>query len=61
MDQQPMQFQPNERLEISLEAQQWNVVLAALYEIPYRHSAPIIDVIRLQSMSRERNVTVEGD
>lgn len=32
-------------IEVTLQAQQWNVVLAALSEAPYRIAKPLIDAI----------------
>jgi hypothetical protein len=42
---------PADRLTASLEAQQWNQVLALLAEAPYRLTAPII-----QSLHEQLNV-----
>ena len=41
--------QPNEPITITLEAQQWNVVLGALGEIPWRLADPVIRAITSQA------------
>jgi hypothetical protein len=33
---------------VTLEAQQWNVIMAALNEAPYRHAAPVIQTLNQQ-------------
>jgi hypothetical protein len=38
-------MQPDQPITITLEAQQWNSVLAALNEAPHRIARPIIDRI----------------
>jgi hypothetical protein len=38
----------NQRMTVTLEAQQWNGVLAALAEAPYRVAAPLIQVMTEQ-------------
>lgn len=54
MDQQA--FNPDDRIEVSLKAQEWNTVMAALSDAPYRVAAPLIEAIRSQCMmSRERS------
>jgi len=40
--------QPNQPFTITLEAQQWQGVLAALADAPYRISAPLIQAISQQ-------------
>jgi hypothetical protein len=42
-------FEPAAVITIALEAQQWNLVLAALGEAPYRVSAPLIAAITQQA------------
>lgn len=44
-DQQVNATQP---FTVTLEAQQWNVVMAALNEAPYRHAAPVIQTLSEQ-------------
>lgn len=39
---------PTQKFDITLEAQQWNAVLGALNEAPYRVSAPLIQAIGAQ-------------
>lgn len=36
---------PDTALSVTLEAQQWNTVMAALSEAPYRVAAPLIQAI----------------
>jgi hypothetical protein len=43
---------PNEPVTITLEAQQWNSVLALLQEGPFRVAAPLIDSIMRQGASQ---------
>jgi hypothetical protein len=43
---------PNEPVTITLEAQQWNNVLALLQEGPFRVAAPLIDSIMRQGASQ---------
>jgi hypothetical protein len=38
-------LQPEQPIDITLTAQQWNAILAALGEAPYRIAAPIIGSI----------------
>lgn len=42
---------PTERLAVTLEAQQWNAVIAVLSEAPYRVAAPLIGEIQRQCMA----------
>jgi predicted DNA-binding transcriptional regulator YafY len=44
----PVLFQANEPIEIVLTAQEWQSVLAGLYEMPYRMSQQVIDKVRMQ-------------
>jgi hypothetical protein len=39
---------PNDQLAVTLEAQQWNVVLATLAEGPFRIVAPLMQEIQRQ-------------
>lgn len=41
---------PQQPLTVTLEAQQWNAVMALLAEGPYRISAPLIQAIQQQCM-----------
>jgi hypothetical protein len=41
----PPQVNANQPFTVTLEAQQWNLVLAALHEVAYRISAPLIQTI----------------
>jgi hypothetical protein len=47
-NQPPMLFQANEPLAVTLSAQEWNVVLGGLYELPYRVASQVIDNVRMQ-------------
>jgi hypothetical protein len=44
---------PDQAITITLEAQQWNVVLGALNEAPYRIAAPLINKIVEQVQQQE--------
>lgn len=46
-------YSPNQALSATLEAQEWNVVFAALQEMPFRASAPIIQKLRQQLMPEQ--------
>ena len=46
---EPRQFQPTEQVTVTLEAQQWNTVIGALAEAPYRIAAPLIERIAMQA------------
>jgi len=46
--QSPSPVPPTLPMSVQLEAQQWNGVLAALSDAPYRMAAPIIDAITQQ-------------
>jgi hypothetical protein len=44
-------FDPNERIALSLEARQWNLILVLLMDggtLPYRVAKPIIEAITTQ-------------
>jgi hypothetical protein len=51
---------PTDMLSINLQAQEWNVVLAALMEAPYRISNPLIEKITGQAreLASEASTTV---
>jgi hypothetical protein len=38
----------NKTMTVSLAAGFMNIVMQALYELPYKHSAPVIDELRRQ-------------
>jgi len=42
---------PQQPLTVTLEAQQWNAVMALLSEGPYRIAAPLIEAIQRQCMA----------
>lgn len=50
------------KMAVTLEAQQWNGVLAALSEAPYRVAAPLIQAIgeQLQQQSQQLQGPGEG-
>lgn len=43
----------NKQVTVSLSAGALNVVMQALYELPYKHSAPIVDELRRQISEAE--------
>lgn len=49
-------YKPTDLLCVTLEAQEWNVVFAALLEMPMRVSRPVYDKILNQSMQRQEQV-----
>lgn len=48
-------------LEVSLQAQQWNSVLALLAEGPYRVAAPIIQAIAQQTQAIASGLGARGN
>lgn len=44
-----MMFAPTDPVSITLEAQQWNIVLGALGEAPWRIADPVIRAIQQQT------------
>lgn len=48
MPMQPTLFQANQPLEVTLSAQDWNIVLAGLHELPYRMAAQVVENLRMQ-------------
>jgi hypothetical protein len=44
-------IEPNQTLSITLTAQDWNTVLAALNEMPHRIAAPLISSIMQQAQA----------
>ena len=51
---------PQQPLTVTLEAQQWNAVMALLAEGPYRISAPLIQAIQQQCMAQSAQVPTNG-
>ena len=49
--QQP-QFAPEQPLTVTLQAQEWNMVLGALQELPYKFSHPLFDKLQRSLMSQ---------
>jgi hypothetical protein len=45
----PHSFMPDEPVTITLTAQEWNNIVAALMDAPYRVAAPILGKINAQS------------
>jgi hypothetical protein len=43
-----MMIDANKAMTVSLSAGFMNVVMQALYELPFKHSAPVIDELRRQ-------------
>jgi hypothetical protein len=43
----------NKPMAVNLTAGQMNVVMQALYELPYKHAAPIIEDLRRQILEAE--------
>jgi hypothetical protein len=43
----------NKPMTVSLSAGAMNVVMQALYELPYKHAAPIIEELRRQILEAE--------
>jgi hypothetical protein len=56
-------FQPTEPLDVTLEAQEWNVVFAALNEcaLPMRVARPVFDKIMGQVTRGTDRVAVESN
>ena len=54
--------EPNTPFTITLEAQQWNAVLGAMGEAPYRVAAPLVQAIsqQLQSQAPEATLMPNG-
>jgi hypothetical protein len=46
------QIAPTTRIEVVLEAQQWNAVMAAISKQPYEFAAPLINAIQQQCMAK---------
>ena len=57
----PESFQPTQSISATLEAQEWNVVLAALQELPFRVSAPVIQKLRQQLMPEQIQEAQQAD
>ena len=52
-------MQPTDPVTITLQAQQWNVIIEVLHNAPYRVAAPLIAAISEQA--RAPTVRVEGN
>lgn len=48
MMQPPVLFQAQEPIDITLVAQDWNIVLAGLYKLPYEVAVQVVDHVRRQ-------------
>jgi hypothetical protein len=48
-----MSFKPEQKLSVTLRAEQWNQVLALLADGPYRVVNPLIVDVQMQLMSQE--------
>lgn len=46
-------IEPTQPIAITLEAQQWNVVIAALMEAPWRIADPVIRAISAQTQAEQ--------
>ena len=44
---------PTDLIAITLQAQEWNNVLVALFDAPYRIAAPLVEKINAQSREAE--------
>ena len=55
-----MAIAPTQSLTVTLEAQQWNSLMALLAEGPYRISAPLIQAIQQQCMTQSERVPTNG-
>jgi hypothetical protein len=49
------QLKPGDRIKVTLEAQQWQIVLNVLGDAPWKFAAPLIEAIRGQCMTHERH------
>lgn len=47
-------MQGTDRVSATLTAEQWNIVLAGLNELPYRASAPVIGALMPQLQAAEQ-------
>jgi hypothetical protein len=54
-------FDASERISISLNAAEWNAVIAALIEQPYRIAAPLVQKIGEQARLNERARVPNGE
>jgi len=57
----PDALQPNQVVAVSLEAQQWNVVVGQLMEGPYKTMAPLIGSIIAQCAQAQQAQQQEAD
>lgn len=58
---EPRVIQPTERLIVTLDAAQWNVVMQVLSEGPFRVVAPLIQEIQRQCNEQASIVPLMGD
>lgn len=56
-----VQLNASDKIQVTLEAQQWNQVLQVLSEGPFRIVAPLIDGIRSQCMMHESAAQIQTD
>lgn len=52
-------MEPTTVITVTLEAQQWNLVLATLAEGPFRLVAPLIENIQRQCVEPGKGATIE--
>lgn len=53
--------QATDPVSITLEAQQWNVVIGALMDVPWRYSDAILRAIRAQTEQDQQQLPVTTD
>jgi hypothetical protein len=61
MSQPPFQFPHDQRLDMTLEAQEWNIVFAALNELPMRVARPVFDKLMAQVPRNHVMMMATGD
>jgi hypothetical protein len=52
---------PNTQLNVTLDAQQWNGVLAALSDAPYKVAAPLIQAMTEQLQAQAQMTPTTGN
>jgi hypothetical protein len=52
---------PNTQLTVTLDAQQWNGVLAALSDAPYKMAAPLIQAMTEQLQTQAQTIPTTGN
>jgi hypothetical protein len=57
----PAPIGATDQIRLMLEAQQWNVVMTGLQELPYRVSAPVIAALSQQFEALARRGKAEGN